>query len=215
MSINFTVAEDIFNKIEELILSGNLKKDEIISENMFSKMFNVSRTPVREAIKRLEQENLVGYDTHKNLKVIGVTKQDIVDIYDIRLKLEPTVVLLAFNNATETDVKGLVELIELQNYYASHGKIDEVKKIDGEFHAKLFALSGSKIYGEILTNLHRKLKRYRKGSIERENRLLSAVNEHMQIAKAFLEKDESTVVSCTKAHIENARDNILLLDIFN
>ena len=80
MSTNFTVAEDIYNKIEELILSGNLKKGEIISENMFSNMFNVSRTPVREAVKRLEQENLVGYDFHKNLTVLGVSKQAVANI---------------------------------------------------------------------------------------------------------------------------------------
>ena len=215
MSTNFTVAEDIYNKIEELILSGNLKKGEIISENMFSNMFNVSRTPVREAVKRLEQENLVGYDFHKNLTVLGVSKQDIIDIYDIRLKLEPYAVSLACENATNEEANELVELIELQNYYATHGKIEEVKKIDGEFHAKLFKLSGSKIYGEILTNLHRKLKRYRKGSIERENRLLTAVDEHMQIAKAFVNKDIETIVNLTKSHIENARNNILSLEMFN
>ncbi|MBO5712600.1 MAG: GntR family transcriptional regulator [Clostridia bacterium] len=213
MSTNFTVAEDIYNKIEELILSGNLKKGDIISENMFSNMFSVSRTPVREAIKRLEQDNLVGYDTHKNLKVLGVSSKDIIDIYDIRLKLEPYAVSLAVENATNEDALALVELIELQYYYANHGKIEEVKKIDGEFHAKLFTLSGSKIYGEILTTLHRKLKRYRKGSFERENRLLSALDEHMQIAKAFVEKDVEKAVLGIKTHIENARDNVLQLDI--
>ena len=215
MSTNFTVAEDVFNKIEELILSGNLKKGEVISENMFSNIFNVSRTPVREAIKRLEQENLVGYDTHKNLKVLGVSKQDIIDIYDIRLKIEPYCVSLAFDNATESEVNALIEMIELQLYYASHNKIEEVKKIDGEFHSKLFALSGSKIYGEILTNLHRKLKRFRKGSFEREDRLIVAVNEHMQIAKAFKTGDKTAAVNLTKLHVENARDNILQLDVFN
>ena len=215
MSTNFTVAEDIFNKIEELILNGTLKKDEVISENMFSNMFNVSRTPVREAVKRLEQENLVGYDSHKNLKVLGVSKQDIIDIYDIRLKLEPYAVQSALKTATDDDSNKLVELIELQRYYASHNKIEEVKKIDGEFHTKLFSLTGSKIYNEILTNLHRKLKRFRKGSIERENRLISAVEEHMEIALAFKNKDAEKVKNLTKAHIENARDNILKLDIFN
>lgn len=215
MSTNFTVAEDIFNKIEELILSGNLKKDEIISENMFSNMFKVSRTPVREAIKRLEQENLVGYDAHKNLKVIGVSKQDIVDIYDIRLKLEPTATVSACENATDDDCKKLLEMIELQTYYANHGNIEEVKKIDGEFHSTLFNLSGSKIYAEILTALHRKLKRYRKGSFEREHRLNVAVSEHMRIAKAFNEKNVDEVANLTAAHIINARDNILSLDIFN
>lgn len=215
MSTNFTVAEDIFNKIEELILSGNLKKDETISENMLSNMFNVSRTPVREAIKRLEQENLVGYDIHKNLKVLGVSKQDIIDIYDIRLKLEPSAVVTASQNATESDGQKLVELIELQKYYAEHGNIEEVKKIDGEFHTRLFNLSCSKIYAEILTTLHRKLKRYRKGSFERENRLLNAVSEHYEIAKAFKEKNEKSLYELTKAHIQNARDNILSLDIFN
>ena len=215
MSTNFTVAEDIFNKIEELILSGNLKKGEIISENMFSNKFSVSRTPVREAIKRLEQENLVGYDAHKNLKVLGVSMQDIIDIYDIRLKLEPTVIEMATLNASDEDCQKLLEMIELQTYYASHGKIEEVKKIDGEFHTTLFNLSGSKIYAEILTNLHRKLKRYRKGSFERQDRLNVAVNEHMQITTAFIKKDREELLRLTKAHVINARDNILSLDIFN
>ena len=215
MSTNLTVAEDIFNKIEELILNGTLKKGEVISENRFSNMFNVSRTPVREAVKRLEQENLVGYDFHKNLTVLGVSKQDIIDIYDIRLKLEGYAVVSACKNATDDDADKLLELIELQKYYADHGKIDEVKKIDGEFHTKLFSMSGSKIYSEILSNLHRKLKRYRKGSFERENRLLNAVSEHMEIALAFKNKDYNKLEELTVSHVQNARDNILSLDIFS
>ena len=76
-------------------------------------------------------------------------------------------------------------------------------------------MSGSKIYNEILSNLHRKLKRFRKGSFERENRLLNAVSEHIEIAVAFKNKDYDKLENLTVSHVQNARDNILSLDIFS
>ena len=210
MSTNFTVAEDIFNKIEELILSGNLKKGEIISENMFSNMFSVSRTPVREAIKRLEQENLIK-ETSKGHEVIGISKNDIMDIYDIRIKIEPIAARLCAENISNDAIEQLRDAVDLHEFYSKKRDDDKVKGADSTFHEFIYKNTGSAVYEDILLSLHRKVQLSRKASLADSERAEKAISEHREIFNAIAARDGALAEKIMLEHVKNAKENITRL----
>ena len=82
-----SIADQVFDQLELDILSGAYERDEILTESKLSEQLGVSRTPIREAVRRLSQERLLDL-TSKGIRVVGITRQDIADICDIRLRLE-------------------------------------------------------------------------------------------------------------------------------
>ena len=82
-----SIADQVFEELEHDILSGEYERDEILTEMKLSERLGVSRTPIREAMRRLEQEHIIE-PTSKGARVIGITKEDIADICEIRLRLE-------------------------------------------------------------------------------------------------------------------------------
>ena len=122
-----SISDIVFNKIEEEILSGILKKGDYISENKLAERFNVSRTPVREAIKRLEQEDLIEYENCKTVRVLGITKDDVLSVYDIRLQIEGDAMVKAAFNMTDEDYLDLSQTIDLQEFYTLKADADKVK----------------------------------------------------------------------------------------
>ena len=82
-----SIADQIFEQLQDEILSGKYKKGEILSEARLSEELGVSRTPVREAVRRLEQERILD-ETGKGIVVVGISAEDMLDMYDIRIQLE-------------------------------------------------------------------------------------------------------------------------------
>ena len=82
-----SLADQIFDELEKNILAGVYTRGEIFTESRLSEILGVSRTPIREALRRLEQEHLVELST-KGAKIIGISKKDILDMYEIRLRIE-------------------------------------------------------------------------------------------------------------------------------
>ena len=97
---NISIADQIFEQLEKDILSGRYQRGEVLSELRLSKEMNVSRTPIREALLRLAQENIL-QESGRGMVVIGISNDDMLDMYDIRLHLEGEVARRAARNITE------------------------------------------------------------------------------------------------------------------
>ena len=207
-----SISDIVFNKIEEEILSGILKKGDYISENKLAERFNVSRTPVREAIKRLEQEDLIEYENCKTVRVLGITKDDVLSVYDIRLQIEGDAMVKAAFNMTDEDYLDLSQTIDLQEFYTLKADADKVKDADTSFHTKLYRLVKSSVYFTILSELHKKIQQFRKVSQSNNGRGESSIKEHRAILDAMRKKDCDLIKTLTKQHVQNARDNIVSLN---
>ncbi|MBO5285740.1 MAG: GntR family transcriptional regulator [Clostridia bacterium] len=207
-----SISDTVFNQIEAEILSGVLKKGDYISENKLAERFNVSRTPVREAIKRLEQEDLIEYENCKTLRVIGISKEDVLSVYDIRLLIEGDAMVLAALNMTDSDYSDLSQTIDLQEFYTIKGDADKVKDADTNFHTKLYKLIKSPVYFTVLYELHKKIQQFRKVSQSNKGRGVSSIKEHRAILDAMRQKDCDLIKQLTKQHVQNARDNIVSID---
>ena len=206
--VKFTSRADaVFETLENEILTGVYKKGDIITETEISTKLSVSRTPVREAIRRLEQEDLLK-EIPKGHVVVGISHEDILDIYDIRIKIEGEVAKRCAENVTEEELKKMRETVELQEFYTLKNYADKLKGTDSLFHDLIYQNSGSDIYQSILSTLHRKVQLCRKTSFSGSDRAKEAAKEHREILTAIEKRDGELAKRLMTVHITNAKKNI-------
>lgn len=203
-----SLADLIFERLENDILSGIYAKGEILTELRLSSELNVSRTPIREAIKRLQQENLV-VESGKGVEVIGIDMNDLSDIYEIRSKIEGIAAKRCAERISDEQLKELREVLDLQEFYTNKNSTDKIKNLDSSFHEMLYKCCGSSIYASVLTSLHKKVQKYRKLSVENVNRAEEAMNEHKEIYYALENHDGELAEKLTVKHVQNAWDSII------
>ncbi len=201
------MAEAVFAQIEEAILNGQLTSGETVTENKLCELLSVSRTPVREALNRLRQEGLIE-ETAKGAVVVGITEKDLDDIYEVRLRIEGLSSALCAESITNEQLAELEETVALQEFYTSRGQADSIKNLDSRFHEQIYSYCGSKILSSLLTDLHRKVQRFRRASVENPDRARAAVAEHRKILEALRAHDKVLAEQLAVEHIRNARASI-------
>lgn len=203
-----SLADQVFEHLEGDILSGKYSRGESLTESRLSASLGVSRTPIREALRRLSQEHLIE-ESGKGSVVIGITERDLEDIYLIRGKIEGLSAEMAAKNRTEKQLDELREVLELQEFYVKKKDADRIKQMDSKFHDKIYELSGSMVFYDTLAPLHKKAQKYRKTSIESESRAEASVKEHRRIFEAVASGDGEAAARFACEHVENAYKHIV------
>jgi DNA-binding GntR family transcriptional regulator len=204
---SISLADQVFEHLEKDILSGKYARGEVLTESKLSLELGVSRTPIREALRRLEQEHLIE-ESGKGSVVIGITEKDLDDIFLIRKSLESMAASLAAKNRTDEQIKELLDALELQEFYLNKQDADQIKLMDNKFHNTLYKLSGSMTLFDVLLPLHKKVQKYRKASVENKSRALASVEEHRKIYNAIKDGDSIEAAKAALEHIENAYNHI-------
>lgn len=202
-----SLADQVFEHLEKDILSGNYQRGDILTETKLSQELGVSRTPIREALRRLEQEHIIA-ESGKGCIVIGITDKDLKDIYEIRTALECLASAKAAKNRTEEQLSELKEALDLQEFYLKKGDAEQIKKMDNRFHNTIYLLSGSTVFCDTLIPLHKKIQKYRRASVENHSRAVDSVNEHKRIYEAIAAGDADAAQKYTTEHIRNAFNHI-------
>jgi len=198
-----SLSDQVFEHLEADILSGKYRRGEIVTEMQLCSELGVSRTPVREALRRLFQEHLVE-DTPKGTMVLGITPKDYRDMSEIRLRIEELAVVGFIKNATDENLKELKEAVDFQEFYLSRGDVDHLKALDGRFHDVIYSGCGSIVLKDTLTPLHKKIQQYRRNALRTPDRAAHSVREHRAILEAIQQKDGDLAAERMKQHIENA-----------
>lgn len=204
-----SLADQVFSQLEQQILSGVYEPGAVLSENRLSADLGVSRTPVREALARLESQGLLQTVPNRGIVVSGVTLEDAADIYEIRLRIEGMAAAKCAGQLTPEQLARLTEIVELQEFYAGKENAQRLRVLDSDFHQAIYEFCGSPVLTSILTELHHKLQRFRTLSLSRPERTALAVAEHKQILDAIAVGDAAGAQELTARHIQNAYDNIL------
>ncbi|MBE6753744.1 MAG: GntR family transcriptional regulator [Ruminococcaceae bacterium] len=199
-----SLSDKVFEKLESDILTGTLATGEVLSENKLSAALGVSRTPVREALQRLVQDGLVRQEAGHGLVVHGVTVDDLIDIYDIRLRIEGMAARDAAVCATAEQLAELSSLVELQEFYAARGDADKLRDTDSQFHSMLYNCCSRRILSDTLQGLHHRVERYRRMSVQSPERALRMAEEHRAILDAFTAHDADAAERLVTEHISNA-----------
>jgi DNA-binding GntR family transcriptional regulator len=206
-----SLADQVFDHLENDILSGKYQRGEILTESKLSAELGVSRTPIREALRRLEQEHIIE-ESGKGSVVIGINEKDLEDIFMIRKSLECQVAALAAKNRTEEQLKQLREALEFQEFYLNKKDPDQIKLMDSRFHETLYKLSGSTAFYDTLVPLHKKIQKYRRASVTNSSRAEASVAEHRKIYEAIEAKNTALAAKYASEHVENAYKHIMRKD---
>lgn len=204
-----SLSTQVFKKLEQAILTNELKTGESLNELKISSMLGVSRTPVREAIKQLEYEGLVKTVLNKGAVVVGISEKDIEDIYTIRGYLEQLAVCLAIKSLDEAALAKLREIVDLQEFYLGKGDLVKAHLLDSDFHAMLYEMSDSRPLTQTLTSFHNYIQRAREMSFQSLGRAEESVSEHRAIVDAMSRRDTAAAEKAVETHIHNAHQNLV------
>ena len=202
-----SLADRVFERIETDIIQGVYPRGEILTELKLVEQLGVSRTPIREALRKLEQERLIE-ETGKGSLVLGITEEDLLDIMNIRLNVEGLATYYATLNMTEEGLRELEHVVDLQEFYYSRGDTDHIRVMDDQFHELICAISKRTVISDTLMPLHRKIQRFRKASIENKDRTAAVLQEHRAIFEAMKAGDAELAQALTVEHIQHAKKSM-------
>lgn len=203
-----SLADQVFERLEAEILSGKYQRGEVVTELQLCAELGVSRTPVREALRRLSQEHLIE-DSPRGTVVLGVVRKDFEDMCAIRLRIEGLAVRGFIDNLSEDSLRQLREAVEFQEFYLNKSDPDHIKAMDSRFHELIYQNCGSAILCDTLSPLHKKVQKFRRLSIEQAGRAETSVKEHRAIYEAIAAKDADLAERLMNEHIGNAMQTII------
>ena len=202
-----SLADQIFEHLEKDILVGKYERGEILTEIKLSETLGVSRTPIREAMRRLEQEHIIKA-TPKGSMVVGISPADIEAIYEMRMRIEGLAASYAAKNATEEDLVALREVLELQKFYIDKKDPEKIMDCDSKFHKMVYEATGSVPLCNTLTELHKKIIKFRRVSVEMTERAKLSYEEHLKVYEAIAARDADKADKLMTEHVSYARENI-------
>jgi len=198
----------ILKYIKAQIITGVYKPGESLVESKLAEELGVSRTPIREAVRLLEQEGLLEATPNKGAVVVGISSKDVQDIYDIRQLVEGLAARWAAERISDSEKKELQKLFDLMEFYAKRGDFDEVANLDNQFHHIIYEASGSKILNHTLSNLHQYIQLARMESLQIPARLDKTLCEHRAILQSLLENKANEAEQAVSDHVRKAYLNI-------
>ncbi len=201
--------EIVFESLREAIIGGVLKPGERMMEIQLAEEMGVSRTPVREAIRKLELEGFVVMIPRKGAYVAGISLKDINDVFEIRAALEGLAAGLAAERMTEEELEQMERLLVRKAEIIENNDLESIVEVDTDFHATLYKASRNERLIQILNNLREQIQRFRTTSLAVPGRMKDALEEHRKMVEALSERNVTLAQSLATEHIENA-ENVML-----
>ena len=203
-----SLADQVYDRLENDIIQGVYPKGEILTELKLVEQLGVSRTPIREALRRLEQERLIE-DMGKGSRVLGITEDDLLDIMTIRERVEGVAAYYAALNMTPEAKKEFTHLVDLQEFYFEKKDAERLRQVDDQFHDMICILSRRTVIMDTLIPLHRKTRRYRRIAMDDWNRATRTTGEHYEIYQAIVSGNAELAEELTTKHIMNAKKHMM------
>jgi len=201
--------EVIFDTLREAIIIGELKPGQRLMEVHLAEKMGVSRTPVREAIRKLELEGLVNMIPRKGAHVADLSIKEIMDVLEVRASLDSLATGLAAVRINDDELKSLKNAHEQFLKYAEKNNLQGAIKKDVEFHDIIYAASKNEKLLQILGNLREQVHRYRVIYLKEQHNYKEIIKEHNEIIEALSAKDEKLASVTAARHIKTQQDAII------
>jgi len=196
-------SEDAYQKLKSAIQSGALIPGTRIREIEIAARFNVSRTPAREAIRRLESEGLISFLPRQGAVVSQLDHQETMELYDLREVLEGTAAGFAARHASEAEIEELKEMVASEETIrACPGKLADLNRL---FHSVLYRAAHNRYLERSLLGLRDSLALLGGTSLRAAGRFETAHREHSAIIEAIAARDPQAAEAAARAHIRNAQ----------
>ncbi len=200
--------EMVFETLREAIIKGLLRPGERLMEIQIAEELGVSRTPVREAIRKLELEGFLVMVARKGAYVADISVKDITDIFEVRAALEGLAAGLAAERITEEELEQLERAL-VQTSEATTGDLNTVVQSDTSFHELIYRASRNHRLQQIVIHLQEQIQRFRAVSLSQPGRTSVFIEEHRKIVEAISERNSELASLLAREHIENAEQSLL------
>lgn len=201
-----SLAEEIADIIRNRILSGEYEIGAKVKENQIANELRVSRTPVREAFKQLENEGLIDYVPNRGCFAKGFTRQDVEDIYAVREALEKLALERCMDRITKDELKELEEQWELMEFYAKKKDAQKVLELNSTFHDMIYASTRSRFIAQVLRSYKGYIDKTRKSVFYDESYLMAILLEHREILDAIKSRDKERGIRAVSEHLAHSQD---------
>ncbi|MED4600466.1 GntR family transcriptional regulator [Paenibacillus validus] len=204
-----TKGDWVFEYIFAAIKRGDFHLEQILTERELAGRLGVSRTPIREAFRRLEKEGLIQYEPHRGVRVISFSEQKVKQLYEIREVLEGLSARLLAQNQNNEVLRNLRILLEQAEKFAAEGNIGLLSKINAQFHMEI-ALGAENVYLiNTLQNLQSHINIVMSHSLSQSGRPYENLREHWSILDAIESGDPQLAEVTAKFHIRTAYANAI------
>lgn len=199
----------VFQTLRQSILTGEMKPGERLMEVHLADRLGVSRTPIREAIRKLELEGLVTMIPRRGAEVSQITEEHLRDVLEVRRALDALAVELACDRITPEQTEALKKACEEFEEITKTGDIVEITQADVRLHDIIISASGNQRLIQIVSNLSQQMYRYRLEYIKGESDYRKLIEEHSVIYDCICRKDKEAGALAIKSHVDNQEKGII------
>ena len=203
------LGEVVYVALREAIIKNQFKSGERLMETELAEEMMVSRTPVREAVRKLQSEGYVVMLPRKGTYVSSLTIQDVNDVFEIRGALESMAAYQAAVRANNEEIAQIREFIEAEAVLYDSSDLARTMESDIQFHSMVYRASQNKKIENLINDLREQTQRLRSSTLSRPGRLRFALDEHREILTAIEARDPDAAWEASMAHIERSREVML------
>ena len=211
MNAYLPLRDVVFNTLREAILKGDLKPGERLMELQLASKLGVSRTPIREAIRMLEQEGLAVTTPRKGAEVAKMTLKDMEDVLEIRDALDELAVRIACQKITDEQLKQLEDVKELFEKNTQTNNVKNIAEADVSFHDVIYEATGNPKLVTLLNNLREQVYRYRVEYIKDPKNYPTLIAEHEAILDSLKNRYVKNAVEAMHVHVANQAEAVKMV----
>jgi DNA-binding GntR family transcriptional regulator len=208
---NTTYQQQAYAYVKKQITNLGLKPGEYITDSQIAGTLKISRTPVREAFHRLENEGLLNYEARRGWKVYALSLHDINEIFDIKIAVEGLVARKAAECDDEALRAKLRTAVQQMRESAEGGDIEAWLQADVQLHEIIFAMADNDRAERIIQNLNDQWHRVRVGFVAMQSRLKRSIGEHEAIAESILARQGEEAQRQMETHLDQVREELVRL----
>ena len=207
--VNRPIREIAYETLKHAIITGELPAGIRIVETEYANKLHISRTPLREALRKLERDGLVEYVIRRGVVVRAFSLEDVEEIYTIRNVLEMITLPAIIQNATQKDIKSMREKLQDMDRMMAENNIEKLSALARAFHDQLTAISGLKRILRVIQGQDEYIHRFSALAIAKDTRRAEAHQEHYRILEMVENRDLEGLEAVMRKHIESSKQSCL------
>lgn len=207
--VNKPIREIAYETLKHAIITGEIAAGIRIVETEYANKLHISRTPLREALRKLERDGLVEYVIRRGVVVRAFTIEDVEEIYTIRNVLEMITLPAIIQNVTPKDIKALKDKLQEMDRMMAENNSERLSALARAFHDQLTAISGLKRILRVIQGQDEYIHRFSAMSIAKDQRRSEAHLEHHRIVEMVENKDLEGLEAVMRKHIESSKQSCL------
>ncbi|ARB27414.1 GntR family transcriptional regulator [Pseudomonas tolaasii] len=198
-----------YAQIKQRIISCEFRPGDAINEAQLTAALGIGRTPIHQALHRLEVEGMVTIMPRKGVMVTALSLNDVLDMIEVRVSNEQLCVKLAVERAKDADIQAMRDILEQTPALLANHDVAGLMALDLQFHMSISAAAHNRVLAELLRNLHEKQARFWYLTLSENHHSERIYEEHLQILEAVEQRDGAAAIAAIHHHIDDFRRAIM------